>query len=201
MRAATAGLLILTSAGIIAVWLALSAQARASIAQSLVTQFYTVCIKHDVAGLPLDAEAKNALRPLMSEDLRSRIDDAEDCQADSMRQNPDPPQSDPSVPPMIGKPPFVDCCVFTSTPDGPPTSFTLGTTEVLRDGRYYVVVHFVRKDMFGVIKWPDAAIVKTEGDRFVIDDVVFEPDRKPAGYVPPPMSFWGCQGPHWIGQK
>jgi len=190
---------ILSAAATIATCLPLSAQAPSSAAQALVTRFYTLCIKHGVAGLPLEAETKNTLRPLLSEDLSRRIDDAEACQADFIRQNPDPPPVNPRVPPVIYKPPFVDCCLFTSTPDGTPTSFTLGTTKVLRDGRYYVVVHFVRRDMFGVIKWRDAAIVKREGDRFVIDNAVSDEDRKPAGYLPAPMTFEGCKGPRWVG--
>jgi len=35
----------------------------------------------------------------------------------------------------------------------------------------------------------DAAIVAHEGDRLVIDNVVFDADRKPTGYVPKPPAF------------
>jgi hypothetical protein len=68
---------------------------------------------------------------------RSRIvsDDGETCQADFIRQFPEPPPVNPPVPQVIYKPPFIDCCLFTSTPDGTPTSFTRGPTKVLRDGR------------------------------------------------------------------
>jgi hypothetical protein len=199
MRPAKAGLFILTAAATIAICRPVSAQTAAPTPQALVTRFYMLCIKHHVAGLPLEAAARKAVRPFLSEELRQTIDDGEACQADFIRQFPDPPPVNPSVPQVIYKPPFVDCCVFTSTPDGPPTSFTLGPTKKLLDGRYHVLVNFVRKDMFGVIKWPDAAIVKREGDRFVIDNVVFEADRRPAGYVPPPMTFEGCKGPRWVG--
>jgi hypothetical protein len=192
MRPATAGLFILTAATTIALCLLLSAQTPASTPQALVTRFYTFCVKHHVAGLPLDGGEKEALGPLLSQDLRRRIDDAEACQADSMRQHPELP---------LGKPPFVDCCIFTSTPDGPPTSFTLGPTSELRDGRYEVLVSLFLNDNMGGIRWRDAAIVKREGDRFVIDNVVFDSDEKPVGYLPAPMSFWGCQGPQWVGGK
>jgi hypothetical protein len=188
-----------TAAATIAICLPLSGQTTASTPQGLAARFYTLCIKHHVAGLPLNAEARKALRPLLSEDLRQRIDDGEACQADFIRQFPDPPPVNPPVPQVIYKPPFIDCCLFTSTPDGTPTSFTLGPTNVLRDGQYRVVLNFVRKDMFGVIKWRDAAIVKHESDRFVIDNVVFDADLKPAGYLPQPFSFQGCQGPRWVG--
>jgi hypothetical protein len=187
------------AAATIAICLPLLVQTTASTPQALVASFYTLCVKHHVAGLPLNAEARQALRPLLSEDLRQRIEDGEACQADFIRQFPDPPPANPPVPQVIYKPPFVDCCIFTSTPDGTPTSFTLGPTKVLRDGRYQVVVNFFLRDNMGGIKWRDAAIVKRESDRFVIDNVVFEPDRKPAGYLPQPFSFQGCQGRRWVG--
>jgi hypothetical protein len=200
MRAVKAGLL-LTAAATIAICRPLSAQAPASTAQALVARFYTLCVKHHVAGLPLNAEAKKALRPLLSDDLYQRIDDAEACQADFIRQFPDPPPTNPPTPQVMYKPPFVDCCIFSNMPDGTPTSFTLGQTKELRDGRYYVVVHFVRKDMLGVIRWRDAAIVKREGDRFVFDNVVSDEDRKPADYLPPPVTFDGCKGRRWAGGR
>jgi hypothetical protein len=190
---------VFTAVVTIAAGLPSSGQTAASTPQALVARFYTLCITHHVAGLPLKAEAKTALHPLLSEDLRGRIDDGEACQADFIRQFPDPPPVNPLVPPIIYKPPFVDCCVFTSTPDGPPTSFRLGPATVLRDGRYRVFVHFFLRDDMGGIRWQDAAIVKREGDRFVIDDVVFDADRKPAGYLPQPVSFPGCHGRRWVG--
>jgi hypothetical protein len=51
----------------------------------------------------------------------------------------------------------------------------------------------------GGVKWRDAAIVKREGDRLFLDNVVFDPDEKPVGYLPPPMAFEGCRGPRWEG--
>jgi hypothetical protein len=192
---------ILIAAATFAICLPLSAQMAASTPQALVTRFYTLYIRHHTGGLPLKGEARRSLPPLLSEDLRRRIDDGQACQADFIRQFPDPPRLDPSVPPVIYKPPFVDCCLFSSTPDGTPTSFTLGPTKMLRDGRYHVVVNFVLRDMSGVIKWRDAAIVKREGDRFVIDSVVFDVEGKPAGYLPPPFSFEGCKGPRWVGGR
>jgi len=164
------------AAATIAICLPLLVQtAAASTPQALVASFYRLCIKHHVAGLPLNAEARKALRPLLSEDFRQRIEDGGECQADFIRQFPDPKPVNPPVPQVVYKPPFVDCCIFTSTPDGTPTSFTLGPTKVLRDGRYQVVVNFFLRDNMGGIKWRDAAIVKRESDRFVIDNVVFEP--------------------------
>lgn len=203
MRPAKTSLLrsTLTAAATIAICRPISAQTAAPTPQALVTRFYSLCIKHRVAGLPLKSEAKRALRPLLSEDLRRRIDDGEACQADFSRQFPDPAPVNPPVPQVIYKPPFVDCCIFSSTPDGPPTSFTLEGTTRLRDGRYRVLVRFFLQDHMGGIKWKDAAIVKREGDRFVIDGVIFDADRKPAEYLPQSVSFEGCRGRHWVGGR
>lgn len=45
-------------------------------------------------------------------------------------------------------------------------------------------------------KWGrSAALVKREGTRFVLDNVVFDVERNPAGYLPPPFSFEECKGP------
>jgi hypothetical protein len=200
MRPARADLLgiILTAVATITIFVPLSGQTAASTPQALVTRFYKLCIKHHAGGLPLEGEARRTLRPLLSEDLRRRIDDGEACQADFIRQFPDVPGR-PGEPPTIYKPPFVDCCLFSSMPDGGPTSFTIGLTTVLRDGRYRVLVNFFLGDNMGGIKWRDAAIVKREGDRFVIDNVVFDADRRPAGYLPQPVSFEGCQGRRWGG--
>ena len=201
MRRAKAGCLrsISTAVATIAMCLPLLGQTAASTPQALVTRFYTLCIKHHAAGLPLEGQARRTLRPLLSEDFRRQIDNGQACQADFIRQSPDVPAR-PGEPPTIDKPPFVDCCLFSSMPDGTPTSFTLGPTKVLRDGRYRVVLNFVRKDMFGVITWRDAAIVKHENDRFVIDNVIFDADRKSAAYLPQPVSFQGCEGPRWVGE-
>jgi len=199
MSAAKPGFLILTAVLTVVICLPLSAQTAASTPQALVARFYTLCIKHHVAGLPLKSDAIQALSSLLSDDLRQRIDDGEACQADFIRQFPDPPPTNPSIPQVIYKPPFVDCCLFTSTPDGTPTSFRLGPTKRLGDGRYEVVVNFVLRDNMGGIKWRDAAIVKRETDRFVIDNVMFDAGRRPAGDLPEPIAFEGCKGPRWVG--
>jgi hypothetical protein len=57
---------------------------------------------------------------------------------------------------------------------------------VLREGRHQVAVNFVLRDNMGGIRWQDAAIVKRESDRLIIDNVVFDPDHRPAGYLPQP---------------
>jgi hypothetical protein len=92
-----------------------------------------------------------------------------------------------------------------------PTSFTLGPTEILADGRYQVSVNFVHQETkatysdsrkpLGVIRWRDAAIVTTEGDHFAIDDIVYDADATSRDKVRLSESFQGCRGRRWMGGR
>lgn len=175
-------------------------EAGDSTPQAFVTRFYIVYIKEHSSGLFLQASAERALRPVLSKRLRQQLDDAVACQADWTRQQPKG---------STNKPPFVECCLFSDTADGMPTSFTLGPTEVLRDGRYQIAVDFVHKETaatygdpkrpLGVIKWRDAAIVTKEDDHFAIDDVVYDVDTASRGDGRLSKSFQGCRGRRWVG--
>jgi hypothetical protein len=158
-------------------------------AQAFVTRFYTLYIKQNPPGFFLEGAAKRALDPLLSTRLRQQLDDAAACQSDWLRQQPKG---------STDKPPFADCCLFSSTPDGMPTSFLVGPTEVLPDGRYRTVVDFVRKEHRDLIKWRDALIVMKEGDRFVVDDVVYDVDPG-SGQGRLSDSFHDCRGRRWVG--
>lgn len=168
------------------------AQASTSTPEALVTRFYTVYIKEHSSGLFLQGDAQRALLPSLSKRLRQQLDDAVACKADWVRQQPRG---------STDKPPFVDCCLFSGTADGMPTSFTLGPTEVLPDGRHQIVLDFTRKETAGVIKWRDAAIVMKEGDRFAIDDVVYDVDPASRETVRLSELFIGCRGRRWIGGR
>lgn len=158
-------------------------------AQTFVTRFYTVYIKQHSSGLFSRGSAKRALNPLLSERLRQHLDDAAACQSDWIRQQPKG---------STDKPPFVECCLFSSSPDGMPTSFVAGPTEILTDGRYRIVVDFVRKEVRDQIKWRDAVIVMKEGDHFALDDVVYDIEAA-SGQGRLSHSFRGCRGRRWVG--
>lgn len=138
----------------------------------------------------LEKKERRVLAPLLSKRLLQQLDDVRACQADWYRQQPKD---------TTDKPPFVDCCLLSGTPDGAPTSFKIAATKELAGGRYEVTVDYERKDATGVIRWREALIVIREESRYVIDDVLFEagdPERqsvlsKSFGDV--------CRGRHWIG--
>jgi hypothetical protein len=176
-------------------WLFLSvglAQASDATPQAFVTHFYTVYIKQHSSGLFLQGGAKRALDPLLSKRLRQRLSDAVACQADWVRQQPKG---------STDKPPFVDCCPFSGAADGMPTSFALGPTEVLPDGRHRVVVNFVRKETHDVITWRDAAIVMKEDDRFVLEDVIYDVDPASGQHGRLSENFDDCRDRRWIGRR
>ena len=170
-------------------WLSL-AQTSASTAATFVASFYSIYIKQHSSGLFLQGDAKRALDPLLSERLRRQLDEAAECQADWVRQQPKG---------STDKPPFVECCLFSGSPDGMPTSFSLGPTEILPDSRYGIVVDFVRKESAGDITWRDAVIVVKDGAHFAVDDVVYDADRGSMTTGRLSDSFQGCRGRHWIG--
>jgi hypothetical protein len=147
-------------------------------------------LKQHSGGLFLEGRAKRALDPLLSKRVRRLLDDAAACQEDWVRQQPKG---------STDKPPFVDCCLFSGSADGMPTSFELGPTKVLPDGRYQTMVDFVRKESADVIKWRDAVIVMKDGDHFAIDDVVFDADTASTDSGQLSHSFQGCRGRHWVG--
>jgi hypothetical protein len=164
-------------------------QATASTPQAFVTEFYTVYIREHSSGLFLQGRARRAVYPLLSARLRTLLDDAAACQKDWQRQQPKG---------STDKPPFVECCLFSSMPDGMATSFALGPTKVLAGSRYEVAVAFVRKETRDLIKWRDAVIVIKERGRFVVDDVVYDVETgPPEGRLSD--SFDGCRGRRWVG--
>jgi hypothetical protein len=125
----------------------------------VVQKFYLACLSLHVRGLPSKAEMKK-LSPLLSSDLLRLIRDARTYQKKLATEHPD------------DKPPFADGDLFSSLFEGP-TRFTVGAVEPRGDG-FRVVVRFERddpRDPNAPFKWEDAAILKAESGRLVLDDI------------------------------
>jgi hypothetical protein len=164
------------------------AVATASGPEALVAKFCRAYLKqqdHD----RLEGKDRRVMAPMLSARLLRQLDDARACLQDWSRQQ---PKGSTDKPPF-----FVDCCLFSSTPDGAPTAFTLGAAEKLPDGRTKVVINYVLKTHTDNIHWRDAAIVANENGRFVVDDFVYDLDRD---QVLLSTSFRECRGKRWIGQ-
>lgn len=164
-------------------------QAVAASPEALVNRFCAVYMTQKEYGL-LEGKDRKAMAPFLSTRLLKELDDAVECQKDWFRQQPKD---------TTDKPPFVDCCLFSSTPDGMPTSYELGPVEPLPDGRAKVVIAYHRKTKVDDIRWRDAVIVAKEDGRHVIDDVVYDVDAQPPQepfYLS--TGFEGCQGTRWV---
>ena len=161
-------------------------------------QLLTVYLKQDASVDHFDGV--RALAPFLTRRLLRILGDAKACQRDWRRQQPKG---------STDKPPFVDCCLLASSPEGIPTAFQLGSTESLSDHRYKVFVDFTYSERPGTYSdpklpletwsWRDAVIVASEGGRLLIDDFLF---LRESPRVPPLVlsdSFTGCRGSRWIG--
>lgn len=167
-----------------------SAPDPAAAARAVVEEFCSRYIKQSEYGL-LEGKDRRALAPLLSKRLLRQVDELASCQKDWYRQQPAG---------STDKPPFVDCCLFSSTPDGMPTSYTVGEAKRLADGRYEVPIDYVRKTEADDIRWRDALIVvKERGGKYRIDDVVYD-----AAAEPPRTPFLlsqgvrECRGGQWV---
>lgn len=130
--------------------------ASASRPASVVDGFYSTYLPVRAGGLPSGDELRR-LQPFLSQRLYGLITAALDEQKDWIEKN--PPDE---------KPPFVDGDYFSSLFEGP-SSFQIVRTEEVPEG-WHVHVRF-RYDT--APEWEDVIIVKREGGRYVIDDILF----------------------------
>jgi hypothetical protein len=168
--------------------------------RAVATNFLTAYLRQDKNVE--DLERARSLRRFLSPRLIKVLDDAAACQTDWVRQQPKN---------STDKPPFVDCCLFASNPDGIPTSFSLGPIQRENDGRYLVTINYEYKEGPGTyldpaIKlqtytWKDALLVVKTKDGYKIDDFLFLKNSK--GKPPPRLSasFKECRGTRWVGMK
>jgi len=146
-------------------------------------------------------EAAQALAPFMTRRFRRVLQEAAACQSDWVRQQPKG---------STDKPPFVDCCLFASSPEGIPAAFTVGAVEALPDGRQQVRVEYTWVDPpregAGAsspesYRWTDAFLVAQEDGAYRVDDFVFMRDVPDTPPLVLSQSFEGCQGPRWTGGR
>jgi hypothetical protein len=144
-------------------------------------------------------EGARALAPFMTRRFGRVLDEAAACQTDWVKQQPKG---------STDKPPFVDCCLFASSPEGLPAAFSVGAAEVLPDGRQRVSVEYtwVNPPRVGgpppeSSRWTDAFLVAQEDGAWLVDDFVFMRDVPDAPPLVLSQSFEGCQGPRWTGGR
>jgi len=169
-------------------------------AQSSVHDFLAAYLKQDRGVSHLDGAVR--LSAFLTPRLVGVLQDAIACGRDWARQQP----AD-----STDKPPFVDCCIFASSPEGIPTDFKVGKLAHMPDGRIKVLVRYIYKDPPGTYldpsvpleewSWTDAVIVQKVGQQYLVDDFLFL--RGAPGEAPLLLSksFGDCRGPKWIGDS
>jgi hypothetical protein len=177
---------------VLLVLLAMSGTRSSAAPETAVRKFCETYIRLQ-DGSPLDnRRARGALTPLITRSLSKHLANARACRKDWIRQQPRD---------TTDKPPLVDCCFFSSTPDGVPSGYTLRSAEeAVQGGRWTVVVDFELTIGGDTIRWTDAMIVKKERGAYRIDDVIYnfgDGARGDAAHLR--GEYDGCDGPRWIG--
>ena len=157
--------------------------------QEVARAFLEKYLKKESSG---GLDAVPALAPFLSQRLLRALNDADACQKDWGKQQPKD---------STDKPPFVDCCLFASSPEGTPSAFKLGPTEVLADRRYKIFVDFTYDEALETRSWRDAVILAESEGRYSIDDFLFLRDAPKAAPTLLSESFEGCRGPRWTGRN
>lgn len=168
---------------------------------SVVRKLYQQVVARRPLGIPR-GEDKAALWSFLSTRLIQKLDAAQACEYDYLRQTPN----------KDGKPPFgwLESGLF-SGPDerAIPSSAAVERTVRMKDGTFRVYVRLTYKETFetygrppnpaNTFDWHVAAVVISEGGRFVVRDILLFEENSTKITSRLTESFHGCNGPHWVG--
>jgi hypothetical protein len=161
--------------------------------EALVRSLYHEVVLHHPVGIPDGADMK-IFAPYMSKALLHRIDEFLACDADWLRQNPQPNL----------KAPFGvwESGLFSGAYERTePRIFHIERTEPEKDGSFRVYLKLTYEDPPGhPYTWRVAAVVVREIDHFVVDDVIYLKDKDHADQsrLSEGLSYQ-CDGPRWVG--
>jgi hypothetical protein len=170
---------------------------------SVVRELYQQVVTRRPLGIPRGTD-KPPIRHLLSQRLNQRLDAAEACEADYFRQHPGK-----DIKPEF---PWLETGLFSgANEEAIPSAVVVDRSEQQKDGSFHVYVRLTYKESYetygkppdpaNTFNWDVAAVVRSEGGRFVVDDIVFFKDRSTKIDSRLTDSFSGCDGPHWIGEK
>jgi hypothetical protein len=170
---------------------------------SVVRELYQQVVARRPLGIP-KGEDKAALWPFLSKRLIQKLDVAQTCEDDYLRQRPD----------KNGKPAFgwLETGLFSGSNERAiPAATAVERTEPMKDGTFRVYVRLTYKESFETygkppdpthtFDWHVAAVVVSEERRFVVNDVLMFKDDSTKIASRLTDSFTGCDGPHWVGIK
>jgi hypothetical protein len=170
---------------------------------SVVRDLYQQLVVRRPLGIPKGAD-KAAIWPFLSKGLIRRLDAAQTCEDDYFRQHKG----------EEGKPRFgwLETGLFSGANErGIPAEAVVERTKPQKDGSFHVYVRLTYKessetygrtpDPANKFHWHVAAVVISEDGRFVVDDVLLFKDESTKTESRPAVSFPGCDGSRWIGDK
>lgn len=163
-------------------------------AEALVRSLYHQVVTRHPIGIP-DGEDKVVFMPYLSQKLLHKIDLFRACDADWLRQNPDPNL----------KPPFgvFESGMFSGGDErSEPRAFQIESTQAAKDGshRVYVKLTWGTPPVRPWMVWRVAVIVVREKNKFVVDDVIYlkDKDHTVEWSLSKSLSYQ-CDGPRWVG--
>jgi hypothetical protein len=170
--------------------------------EAVVRKLYGQVVKRRPLGIPKGAD-KTAISAFLSKGLLQRLVVAQRCEADYFRQHD-----------QGSKPPFdwLETGLFSGTNEkGIPAAAVVDRTERQEDGSFRVYVRLTYKESFetygrapdpaNTFNWDVAAVVISEGGRFVVDNVLMLKENTTKIESSLTDSFAGCVGPRWVGDK
>jgi len=170
---------------------------------SVVRDLYKQAVARKPLGIPKGAD-RAALSAFLSKGLLRRLDEAQACEDDYLRQHGN----------EGGKPAFVwlETGIFSGSNErGLPAAAVVERTQRQEDGSSYVYVRLTYKESsetYGkppnpanTFHWHVAAVVISESGKFFINDVLFFKDNSNTIESRLSDSFPGCDGSRWVGDK
>jgi hypothetical protein len=164
-------------------------------------KLYDAVVAGHPRGIP-NGQDKVRITPLLSKRLRGRLESAQACQEDYLRQHPGPAKMPESA--------WFKAGLFSG--EGAlalPGADLVDHKQRQEDGSFQVFVWLSREDSAVQDSAPSAsrwrtwhisAVVKSEDGRFVVDDVrLFGDDSLDGPSRLLSDSFSGCDGPRWVG--
>jgi hypothetical protein len=171
--------------------------------ESVVRELYQQVVARRPLGIP-KSDDKAALWPFLSLRVIQKLGTAQACEDDYFRQSPDKESK-----PAFG---WLETGLFSGSNEWAiPASAAVERTVLMKDGSFRVYVRLTYRESFetygrppdpsNTFDWRVAAVVKSEGGRFVVDDVLLFEDSSTKIASRLTDSFRGCDGPRWVGIK
>ena len=127
--------------------------------KDIAAQFYRVCHKLKISGLPTVQQTK-LLAPYLSQDLQQLIQSAREKQAKFIKEHPDE------------KPPWIEGDFFSSSFEGS-HGFRVGT-PVITGERAEVPLHLFYRDGKKLIRWSDTLVLTRTNKGWVVSDLLYK---------------------------